>query len=318
MTTIEELQAAIARERAYQDAEWGTVQENPHDLAGWLAIAQEETEEAYQAWIRKPGDREAKAELLQAVAVGIAWLDSRQLAYIHHDYPRNSLIEAIGVMKVHFIVAWERIERLDYQAARNEFQKAIDCGVSALLQHGIVERGGLVKGSPAPLRAVAHVELLGEAGKEEWCLTLECGHFAWRRPKRLQAHHFSKGEPSGAPQRVRCQFCMVLQEVGSTMATIEAGKLAITPYAPRSVVRIIAEAGVFDGKQMVEVEYIPGIVATEPGYTGCHYLDMLTPVAEGCDMFCRACGHMWQASLDHCPECGCGLVGTIPIEVTNE
>jgi hypothetical protein len=141
--TIEQLQAAIQRERAYQDSQWGTVQENPHDLAGWLAIAGEETEEAYQAWIKKPGDKAAKAELLQAVAAGIAWLDSRQLAYIHHECARRSLIEAIGVMRVHFVVAWERIERLDYQAARNEFNKAIDCGVSALLQHGIVERGEL-------------------------------------------------------------------------------------------------------------------------------------------------------------------------------
>lgn len=141
--TIKQLQEAIARERAYQDAEWGTVQENPHDLAGWLAIAGEETEEAYQAWIRKPGDEAAKAELLQAVAVGIAWLDSRKLAYIYREYPRNSLIEAIGVMRAHFIVAWDRIKESDYRAANNEFQKAIDCGVTALLEHDIVERGDL-------------------------------------------------------------------------------------------------------------------------------------------------------------------------------
>jgi hypothetical protein len=94
-----------------------------------------------------------------------------------------------------------------------------------------------------------------------------------------------------------------------------AGKLAITPYAPRSVVRIIAEAGVFNGRQMMMVEYLPGIVATEAGYTGCHYLDLLAMVAEDCDMFCRACGHMWEASPEHCPDCGCGLVGPIPQEV---
>lgn len=148
--TVEQLQAAIARERAYQDREWGTVEENPHDLAGWLLIAERELDEAIEAWIRKPGDREAKAELLQAVATGRAWLDSRKLAYLYHEKPKRSLIEAIGVMKVHFSVAWERIQVLDYQAVNNEFQAAIDCGVTALLQHGIVERDELEEGPDAP------------------------------------------------------------------------------------------------------------------------------------------------------------------------
>lgn len=61
------------------------------------------------------------------------------------------------------------------------------------------------------MRAVTHVKLCAEGGPdEEWKLTLECGHSAWRRPKYKCAHLFARGIPSEPPRRVRCLFCEVL------------------------------------------------------------------------------------------------------------
>lgn len=67
------------------------------------------------------------------------------------------------------------------------------------------------------------------------------------------------------------------------MTTIEAGTLAITSFSPRSLVRVGEEAGVFDGRQMVAVEYIQGVVGA--GYRGCHYADSLTMVPTGHNAF---------------------------------
>jgi hypothetical protein len=155
--TIEQLQAAIARERAYQDAKWGTVQENPHSLAGWLLIAERELDEAIEAWIRKPGDREAKAELLQFVSVGYAFFEqeneekrSTGLA-LFADYleplspsPARDLEEWLGLARHDFSIIWWHLGkskgRLD---AIKDFSHILSMCQVALLQHGIVERGDL-------------------------------------------------------------------------------------------------------------------------------------------------------------------------------
>lgn len=153
---MNELQAAIARERAYQNAKWGTVQENPHTLAGWLLIAERELDEAIEAWIRKSGDREAKAELLQFVAVGYAWLQqftgkpSVNLELLHlwlraegWALQKVPLEEVLGVMRVRFPRAWNFLEKSDAAEARLVFQGIVEMGMAALLQHGIVERGDI-------------------------------------------------------------------------------------------------------------------------------------------------------------------------------
>jgi hypothetical protein len=149
--TIEQLQAAIARERAYQDAKWGTVQENPHSLAGWLLIAERELDEAIEAWIRKPGDREAKAELLQFVSVGVAWAEQEEGKPLEDIEERFYVVrrkecpleEALGVVKHLLSSAWKSIHLDDYSMAICRIRGAVGTGMAALLQHGIVERGDL-------------------------------------------------------------------------------------------------------------------------------------------------------------------------------
>lgn len=66
--------AAIGMERAYQDAKWGTIDEHPHDVGGWLTIMRKELREAEDGWCSERGNHKALCEILQVVTVGFACL----------------------------------------------------------------------------------------------------------------------------------------------------------------------------------------------------------------------------------------------------
>ena len=66
--------AAIGRERDYQDAKWGSLQERPKQVGSWLLIMQGELDEAIQAWQKSRGDEKALEEILQVISVGVACL----------------------------------------------------------------------------------------------------------------------------------------------------------------------------------------------------------------------------------------------------
>lgn len=38
MARLQDIFAAILRERDYQDAKWGTIEEHGHEVGGWLTI----------------------------------------------------------------------------------------------------------------------------------------------------------------------------------------------------------------------------------------------------------------------------------------
>ncbi len=65
---------AIGRERDYQDAKWGGLQERPKQVGSWLLIMQGELDEAIQAWQKSRGDEKALEEILQVISVGVACL----------------------------------------------------------------------------------------------------------------------------------------------------------------------------------------------------------------------------------------------------
>jgi hypothetical protein len=99
------------------------------------------------------------------------------------------------------------------------------------------------------------------------------------------------------------------------------GRLAITPFALRGLVRITAGAGDFHGSQMVEVEYVGAHpFGYADGSKGCYGAAQLTMVQEGQDVFCRSCG--WVGQLKElsvfddlpCNECGSLQVASIPVE----
>ena len=64
---------AISRERAYQAKKWGTT---GHTVGEWLLILESELAEAKQGWVKKNGDGEALAEILQVAAVAVACLEA--------------------------------------------------------------------------------------------------------------------------------------------------------------------------------------------------------------------------------------------------
>lgn len=66
---------AITNERAYQDKKWGTINQHPHEVPGWLLIMERELQEAKDAWTTQRGDRAALMEILQVAAVAVACLE---------------------------------------------------------------------------------------------------------------------------------------------------------------------------------------------------------------------------------------------------
>lgn len=71
----QEIFEAVKRERAYQDAKWGTIEQRPHTVGEWLLIAESELQEAKAAWVTRRGDDGALEELIQVVAVAFAALE---------------------------------------------------------------------------------------------------------------------------------------------------------------------------------------------------------------------------------------------------
>jgi hypothetical protein len=149
--TVEQLQEAIARERAYQVAEWG---DRKLTLAGWLLVAESELDEAIEAWVRGKWDKEAKAELLQFVTAGHRWLEQEGMKIdgkfrkVGWKFERGRELEGLILCAKHYLAQ----AQTDYVLCgivqvRNDgtgaLKEAIVAGMMALLQHGIVERGEL-------------------------------------------------------------------------------------------------------------------------------------------------------------------------------
>lgn len=70
-SSFDEVVAAVQRERQYQDAKWGTIEENPHDLSGWLVILRVQARASQYAIEESVILR----EILHMVSVGVACLE---------------------------------------------------------------------------------------------------------------------------------------------------------------------------------------------------------------------------------------------------
>jgi hypothetical protein len=66
---------AIVRERRYQEAKWGNLEEHPHEVGAWLTILRKELREAENAWCNNRGDKESLKEILQIASVAVACLE---------------------------------------------------------------------------------------------------------------------------------------------------------------------------------------------------------------------------------------------------
>lgn len=74
--SFEEVVEKIRQERVYQNSKWGTVDEHPQSIAGYLLIMRKELEEAENGWMKNVSGRDsAMAEILQIAAVAVAAME---------------------------------------------------------------------------------------------------------------------------------------------------------------------------------------------------------------------------------------------------
>jgi hypothetical protein len=86
--------ALIQAERAYQDRKWGSVADHPHEVGAWLLVMKGKLDAAIAKWQTTPNDVPALAELVKAVAVGVACMEQHggnllmnQLRVMDHTKP---------------------------------------------------------------------------------------------------------------------------------------------------------------------------------------------------------------------------------------
>lgn len=77
--------SAVHDERVFQDRKWGTTEEHPHEVGGWLTIMRKLLTDADAQWAGKRGDEGALDEIRKVVAVGIACMEQ------HGAIPRPPL-----------------------------------------------------------------------------------------------------------------------------------------------------------------------------------------------------------------------------------
>ena len=83
-----EVLSAVHDERVFQNRKWGTVDEHPHEVGGYLTIMRKLLTDAEAAWASNRGDEGALDEIRKVVAVGFACMEQHgvpirsQLAFI--------------------------------------------------------------------------------------------------------------------------------------------------------------------------------------------------------------------------------------------
>ena len=70
---------SIDSERYYQDRKWGTVEQYPHEVGGWLTLMRKLLTGAEAAWAGSNGDYKALLELRKVLAVGVACAEQHGL-----------------------------------------------------------------------------------------------------------------------------------------------------------------------------------------------------------------------------------------------
>jgi hypothetical protein len=81
--------ASIGTERFFQDRKWGTIQEHPHEVGGWLVLMRKVLSDAEVAWAGSDGDYRALLELRKLLAVGVACAEQ-------HGLPARSMTQPVG------------------------------------------------------------------------------------------------------------------------------------------------------------------------------------------------------------------------------
>lgn len=147
-STQKELYEAIQRERAYQLAKYPSENDRPRTTSGYMIVAEQELGEAWLAFCREAnGDEEARRELLQVVAVGVAWCESRGTSWEDMDLEllytdAYAFPVWLRMMKAQFFAAglYMLEDPRDSVAQEVAFDKIIAMGMRCLMLHGVAER----------------------------------------------------------------------------------------------------------------------------------------------------------------------------------
>jgi len=63
---------AIDSERVHQDRKWGTIEQHPHEVGGWIILMRKLLADAEKAWSENATDYLALEEIRKVLAVGVA------------------------------------------------------------------------------------------------------------------------------------------------------------------------------------------------------------------------------------------------------
>ncbi len=74
-STMSEVFSAVHDERVYQDRKWGTPEQHPHEVGGYLTLMRKLLADAEAAWCTSRGDTGALDEVRKVVAVGFACME---------------------------------------------------------------------------------------------------------------------------------------------------------------------------------------------------------------------------------------------------
>lgn len=80
---------SIDSERFYQDRKWGSVQDRPHEVGGWLLLMRKLLTDAEAAWATSNNDYKALNDLRKVLAVGVACAEQ-------HGLPGRSLTQPVS------------------------------------------------------------------------------------------------------------------------------------------------------------------------------------------------------------------------------
>jgi hypothetical protein len=90
----EKVYRAIDSERNFQDRKWGSVDQHPHEVGGWLTIMRKLLSDAEQAWSSSGGDYQALFEIRKIIAVGVACCEQHGVSCRSPHEARGTLAKA--------------------------------------------------------------------------------------------------------------------------------------------------------------------------------------------------------------------------------
>lgn len=79
----------LASERAYQDRKWGSIDQHPHEVGGWLMLMHVHLRKAQEAWASSGDDYAALLALRKVLAVGVACMEQ-------HGAPRRDTTQPVS------------------------------------------------------------------------------------------------------------------------------------------------------------------------------------------------------------------------------